>query len=158
MSGSVTVLTSEEVNRDIKEEIFRLWNSEYPANLSYPTEADFDEQLLQWRNKRHYLALDANEHFLGWLMTFDRDEERWFSIIVKPGNQLKGVGRFLLSALKKQESPVNGWILDSDQFHKANGQPYPSPRKFYEKNGLQVLDDVRFEKKGLLFTKIRWEK
>jgi hypothetical protein len=42
--------------------------------------------------------------------------------------------------------------------NKANGEIYHSPLKFYQKNGFQILNQIRYESNLLSAVKIQWNK
>jgi GNAT superfamily N-acetyltransferase len=141
-----------------KETIRRLWNAEYPENLRYASAAEFDEFLNKQTKRRHFLLFDENGNLKGWLMTFTRDSERWFSVIIDTGEQKKGYGTALLNEVKRHEGDINGWVVGHDDYLKANGEKYRSPLEFYRKNGFAVLDDIKLEKKDFDAVKINWKK
>jgi GNAT superfamily N-acetyltransferase len=146
-------LTAEQ-----KEIITRLWNAEYPNQLEYDGVADFEEFLGKIAEHRHFLLFDENENIGGWLVSFTRENERWFSIIVDGSRQKKGFGTAILNEVKKLESDLNGWVVAHDEYFKTSGEKYLSPIGFYKKNGFRVLSDVRLEKEDFFAVKIKWTK
>lgn len=146
-------LTAEQ-----KETITRLWNAEYPENINYAGAAEFEEFLNKQTNRQHFLLFDENENLKGWLMTFTRDGERWFSVIIDGTDQKKGYGTTLLNEVKRFESEIHGWVVAHDDYLKSNGEKYRSPIGFYRKNGFAVLDDVKLEKQDFTLVKIKWTK
>ena len=141
-----------------KEIITRLWNAEYPENLKYGGVEDFEEFLNKQTDRRHFLLYDENGQIKGWLMTFTRDSERWFSVIIDTSAQKKGYGTALLNEIKSRETEINGWVVAGDDYLKTNGEKYRSPLEFYRKNGFSVLSDVKLEKQDLVAVKINWKK
>lgn len=149
--------TAEILTNTQKEIVVRLWNAEYPVNLSFPEIADFDNFLNGVTERLHYLLFDETEHLRGWLMTFTREGERWFSVIIDTGEQKKGYGTTLLNEIKKHESEINGWAVEIDDYLKSNGEKYLSPLGFYQKNGFMILREVRLEKPDYYCVKISWK-
>jgi len=92
------------------------------------------------------------------MFIFDRDEERWFSMLLSSDTQGKGFGSRLIQEAQKTESHLNGWVVDDDQHIKNDGSPYRSPVGFYLKNGFSVKKDVRFTSPQLSAVKIIWSK
>lgn len=145
-----------DLTADQKEIVTKMWNAEYPKQLSYSGVADFEKFLNGISDRRHFLLFDENESIKGWLVTFTRENERWFSVIVDGNEQRKGCGTTLLNELKRSESDVNGWIIAHDDYFKSSGEKYPSPSGFYSKNGFTILPDVRLEKEDFYAVKINW--
>ena len=88
------------------------------------------------------------------MMTFDRDQERWFSIIISPKEIGKGLGKQLFTHVLAKEPKLCGWVADHDNDVKKDGTPYLSPLKFYLKLGFEVLKNERMEKPGISCVKI----
>ena len=139
-----------------KEIIMRLWNAEYPKQLAFGGIDDLDDFLNRLTNHLHFLLLDENEKIKGWLVTFTRENERWFSIIIDTSEKNKGYGTTLLNEVKKLESNINGWVVDQNDYLKINGEKYLSPIEFYKKNGFSVLNDQRHEREDFSAVKINW--
>ena len=139
-----------------KEIIMRLWNAEYPKQLAFGGINDLDGFLNSLTNQLHFLLLDENEKIKGWLVSFTRESERWFSIIIDTGEKGKGYGTTLLNEVKNFESDINGWVVDHNDYLKINGEKYWSPIEFYKKNGFSVLNDQRHEREDFSAVKINW--
>jgi len=150
--GPQAALSTEEY-----QQIFHLWNSEYPIGISYPDLAAFLEFLSPLGDKKHYLIKES-EKISAWLLSFDRNGGRWFSIIVGPKHQKKGMGNHLLQYVMQREQNLQGWVVDHERDIKTDGSPYPSPLDFYLKLGFRVVPDVRFEKQGISCVKIHQSK
>lgn len=140
-----------------KEAIRSIWNGEYPVKLALTTMQDMDEYFLGLLNARHSLLMDGGK-VAAWAADFDRNDERWFAIIVDSRYQHKGVGGRLLDILKHNNGILNGWVADHDNDLKQNGDTYRSPLSFYIKHGFEVLHDIRLELDKLSAVKIRWTK
>jgi hypothetical protein len=148
-------LTLSEIRKVV---ITQLWNAEYPEQLNFSDEGKFEAFLNRVSDKTHYLLLSKNGEIKGWLMAFTRNDERWFSVIVDGKEKQKGYGTQLLDELKINETEINGWVVDSNDYIKNNGEKYHSPIGFYEKNGFSVLQDVRWNTENLSTVKINWKK
>jgi GNAT superfamily N-acetyltransferase len=137
-------------------QLMRLWNEEFPAQLGYISLEDFERYLNDLIEPMHWL-LEERGKVLAWALTFNREDERWFAIMVAQSNQRKGLGNRLVHALKEHEPVLNGWVIDHDRDMKANGMSYHSPLEFYLRMGFEVLPD-RMENEKISAVKIRWTK
>ena len=102
--------------------------------------AELRRYLDSLENVVHYLLMDLshNDIIKGWAFTFDRDNLRWFAIILSQTIQKKGIGRAILKHLVSEEKHLSAWVIDNDRYIKSNGQPYLSPLSFYLKLGCEV--------------------
>lgn len=137
-------------------QLMRLWNEEFPTQLGYGQLADFKRYLGELNEPKHWL-IEENERVLAWALTFQRDDERWFAIMVAQPHQGFGLGSRLLNILKENEPVLNGWVIDHDKDVKVDGSNYHSPREFYLRMGFEVLPD-RMENEKISAVKIRWTK
>lgn len=138
-----------------KEHIFDIWNRVYPTNVHYDSMMDFEAYLDKMGRPSHYLSLDDQGSIIGWLVAFDRDDERWFAMIIRDKAQGRGFGSSLLNEAKNDHKELVGWVVDHENYIKANGSAYPSPINFYLKFGFQILDE-RFPGKHLDAVKIKY--
>lgn len=137
-------------------QVLNLWNSQYPEKLSYHSLEAFKAYLQNLSNLKHFLLTNDDDLILGWALTFDRANERWFAIILADDIKGKGFGRKMLSQLKEQEPILNGWVIDHQNDLRKNGKPYLSPLKFYEKCDFEILTSERLELETISAVKIRW--
>ncbi len=151
------IVTTTELSKAQKETIVYLWNREYPVRIS-TTKEGFDEYLNASARQTHFLMLDDANEVIGWAYTFDREGDRWFSIIINGLYHGIGLGRMMLDQMKENESFLNGWVIDHDDEIKQNGEPYESPLAFYLKNGFEVHADIRFENEKMSAVKMVWIK
>lgn len=151
------ILTTTELSKAQKETILYLWNREYPLQLNITLEG-FEEYLGASDRHQHFLMLDDANEVIGWAYTFERDDDRWFSIIINSLYQGLGLGRMMIDQLKENEIRLNGWVIDHDRYVKKNGEAYESPLNFYLKNGFDVLTDFRFENEKMSAVKMVWER
>lgn len=141
-----------------KQQIFSLWNTEYPHILSYPNLDKMDVYLEGIINPTHYFLLNNLDETIGWAATFSRENEIWFAIIVDGIYHGKGFGKMLLDELKKEEKQLNGWVIDGNFQRKSNGELYISPLPFYVKNKFEVLSEIRLELDIFSAVKIFWSR
>jgi len=151
------IITTSELTKAQKETIIFLWNREYPQKINI-TKEGFDEYLDLTSGHQHFLMLDDANEIIGWAYTFDREGERWFSIIINSLYHGLGLGRMFLNHLKENETRLNGWVIDHPDEIKKNGEAYVSPLPFYIKNGFTVIPGIRFETEKMSAVKIVWEK
>ena len=149
------IITNCLDNSQIKV-VFELWNAEYPKNLTHQNLSDFENYLNTLASQHHLLLTDENGAIKGWYFDFDRNNEKWFAMILATEIHGKGFGTLLLNKAKKRESTLNGWVIDKTYYLKQNGNCYKSPILFYLKNGFQLLPEIRLELEHLSAVKIRW--
>ncbi|MGC4059132.1 MAG: hypothetical protein QM743_13600 [Chitinophagaceae bacterium] len=139
-----------------RDQLFLLWNREYPLSLRYEDTAALDCYLAQLSNVRHYLLLSEQGQLQAWAAVFDRNQERWFAIIVDRAQQGRGTGRALLQQLQRDEPVLNGWVSDREGEYKADGSLYRIPLPFYLRSGFTIVPGERLELPQLSALKIRW--
>lgn len=152
------IIRQTKLNDKQKAKISELWNNEYPEKLAYNSVADFDNYLNKLTEQNHYLLLDKNEEINGWAITFIRENEKWFAIILSEKLHGKGFGSKMLNELKNDENTLNGWVIDHNSDKKISGDFYQSPLKFYLKNGFKTLKETRLELEIMSAVKIKWIK
>ncbi len=150
-------IVNSELTQFQKKQVLDLWNKEYPIELAYKDIEAFDDFLLKMGKANHKLLLDG-ERIVGWLATFDRENERWFSIIVDSSQQGKGIGKKLVEMAMNEEYHLCGWVVDHEEYKRADGAPYISPITFYIKMGFEVLTEERYKGEKLDAVKIYWKK
>ena len=148
------ITATSELNGEQKIQIMKIWNREYPGFLVYSSIRDFDSYLKKLENATHFIAKSKNEIF-GWISLFDRDGEKWFVTLVSSHMQSRGVGAHLIKILKERSEVLNGWVIESNSYRKANGEHYKSPLTFYEKNGFKKTKD-RFSNNDFEAVKVQW--
>lgn len=145
-------LTAEQ-----KEVIYRLWNQEYPVNVSFKALSDFDDYLNNLTDTTHYLLKNDSGEIEGWAVLFTRDEDKWFAIILDGKVKGQGKGTLLLNNLKEKQRTLYGWVVEHNNYIKQSGQTYTSPLRFYLKNGFTLCSE-RLETQKLTAVKIAWER
>lgn len=150
------IIEQSEISDLQKARVVEMWNAEYPASIAYADVSGFDEYLNERGDKKHFLMIDEAEKIVGWAMIFDRENARWFAIIIDGKIQGRGFGVKLIDALKASENRLFGWVIDNDESLKTNGEKYKSPLGFYRKIGFRVHDRERIEKQNISGVKIEW--
>ncbi len=158
MTENFKIIRTNELNEQVKQQVFDLWNNEYPEKLSYNSLGEFDNYFQNLTKLNHFLLTIDTDLILGWALTFERDNEKWFAIILPEKIKGKGFGRKMLNELKKEEQILNGWVIDHNNDKKKNGLTYVSPLKFYEKCGFDIQTDNRLELDKISAVKIKWTK
>jgi len=136
------------------QQIQDLWNQEYPQSLMHR----FPILLDGVANFQHYILEDEHQKVLGWAVSFEKDGEIRFSIIVDELYQGKGWGKLLIQQLMTDLDEFYGWVIDHDGDLKANGVPYQSPLEFYRKLGFEILHHQRLDNEFLKAVKIQWKR
>ena len=152
------ILRRKSLTLGQKQEIFELWNNEYPRNLKYNNISELDEYLKNLKDQKHMLLMDENDKIKGWYCDFFRDQERWFLTILNSNIQGKKFGTQIINLAKETNQELNGWVINSDNYLKTNGQIYKSPTDFYKKQGFQILDDEHLKTEQISAIKIKWSK
>ncbi|MFN6074914.1 MAG: GNAT family N-acetyltransferase [Fluviicola sp.] len=145
-----------QLTPEIKEQIRAIWNNEYPLSIAHATLESFENYLSSLENPTHFLVLE-NDSIVAWGVTFDRENERWFALIIDRNFQGKGFGKELLQQMKLKESFLNGWVVIKNDSLRSDGTPYPLPLDFYLKNGFQKTEHI-FETEIFTTQKITWTK
>lgn len=104
----------------------------------------------------HHVLLNETDEVIGWALTFLRDHEIWFSILVSADNQNKGYGKMLMDSLKRNAKNLCGWVIDHNNDLKQDGTTYHTPIQFYLKNGFTVTNE-RIETDLISAVKIKFE-
>ena len=140
-----------------KLEILELWNNEYPEKLAYKSKDEFDQYLKNLAEQSHILLIDTDKKIKGWYVDFNRDNKKWFALILNSNIQGRGFGTKILGLAKQKENELYGWVIDHNRYKKKNGTFYNSPLNFYLKNGFEKITEDRFELDKITAVKIRWK-
>ncbi len=152
------ITTTHQISQVQKEQILQLWNNEYPEKLTYKNMAGFESYLEKFNEVKHFLLANNDEKIQGWAVTFKRENETWFAIILSENLHGKGWGTKVLNELKQNKKALNGWVIDHSDDKKSNGSFYKSPLELYLKNDFEVLSDTRLELEIMSAVKIKWKK
>ncbi|WP_445432525.1 GNAT family N-acetyltransferase [Chryseobacterium indoltheticum] len=152
------ITNTHQLNQEQKEQILQLWNNEYPEKLAYKSIDGFENYLEKLNEVNHFLLMNDDEKIQGWAITFEREGDTWFAIILSENLHGKGWGTKVLNELKQNKKALNGWVIDHSNDKKRNGSFYKSPLEFYLKNGFEVLSDTRLELEIMSAVKIKWKK
>lgn len=153
-----TIVSKSNLSTQEKQFVFQLWNEEYPAKICYQSVSEFDTYLDNLSEVTHYLLHDEFNVIQGWAITFTRENEKWFAIIINSKIQNKGFGTQLLQHLKSIEPQLSGWVIDHSNDSKLDGTTYLSPLHFYLKNGFTVCNKIRIESEKITAVRIVWKK
>ncbi|REC52969.1 N-acetyltransferase [Chryseobacterium piscium] len=152
------ITNTHQLNQEQKEQILQLWNNEYPEKLAYKSIDGFENYLEKLNEVNHFLLMNDDEKIQGWAITFEREGDTWFAIILSENLHGKGWGTKVLNELKRHKNELNGWVIDNSNGKKLNGNFYKSPLEFYLKNEFEVLSDIRLELEIMSAVKIKWKK
>jgi hypothetical protein len=119
---------------------------------------ELDEFFSQSVSPQHFMVLDDADEIVGWAFTFDRDGERWFSMVINTLYQRLCIGRMVLTFLKEKETRMNGWVINHPHDTRQNGEVYESPLPFYLKGDFVVQPDIRLENEKISAVQIEWRK
>lgn len=148
------IVSKSDVSFEEKEIIFQLWNNEYPEKISYNSIEDLETYLNNLADLNHYFIYDDFNEIKGWAITFTRESEKWFAIIINSKIKNKGFGTQLLNHLKSVENNLSGWVIDHNNDLKSDGTSYVSPLHFYLKNGFSICEGIRIETDKISVIKI----
>ncbi|MEO9013155.1 MAG: GNAT family N-acetyltransferase, partial [Ginsengibacter sp.] len=148
------IYKADQLSKIQKENILKIWNTEYPQFLTYNSTNDFENYLNKLENAEHYIAEDLKKS-VGWAVKFDRNNSKWFLIMVDSQSQGKSLGTKLMEQLKLEAIELNGWVVDAETYKKQDGKPYKSPIEFYIKNGFSITGE-RLEANILSAVKVKW--
>ncbi len=148
------IVSKSDVSIEEKEIIFQLWNEEYPERISYNSIEDLETYLNNLADVNHYLLYNDSNEIKGWAITFIRENEKWFAIIINSKIKNQGFGTQLLNHLKSIENKLSGWVIDHDNDLKSDGTTYISPLHFYLKNGFSICEGIRIETDKISAVKI----
>ncbi|WP_229734105.1 GNAT family N-acetyltransferase [Flavobacterium orientale] len=150
------IIKTSALGEQEKIQLFDLWNTEYPEQLSYQDQSELDTYLLKLGPTTHFLLQNDIGIIMGWAFSFVRDNQKWFAIILSEKVQRKGFGKKLLDLLKQSEALLYGWVIDHSKDKKRNGNPYLSPLSFYKKCDFVALEEERLELDTISAVKIKW--
>lgn len=152
--NSFQTIKLPELSSAQKRRVVELWNAEYPASLQFQTIADFDEYLARVDEKTHFLSVDPGGKIAAWLMSFARENAKWFAIIVDRDAQGLGLGKRLINEVCSCENEIYGWVIATDEYRRSDGETYRSPLNFYEKLGFSVVPGETLMTQGISGVKI----
>mgnify|MGYP003611570880 CR=1 FL=1 len=152
------IIETQVLSLEQKDSLMQLWNNEYPAKLNLKNIEDFELYLNGLSKTKHYLLLDDSDEIQGWTFTFLREDENWFAIILNSEIHGKGIGSLLMNEIKKNNTSLNGWVIDQENEIKHNATFYKSPLQFYIKNDFIICSEIRIENEKLSAVKINWKR
>jgi len=151
----MTIFKLQHLEAHHKQAIFHLWNGEYPTRLRFNEAVDLDRYLSTLQAPHHFFA-EQDHNIIGWAVSFARDEEQWFAIIISSEFHAQGIGKKLLEQVKQNHTALSGWVIDHNNDVRTTGEPYRSPLNFYLKQQFELCDGIRLETPQLSAVKIKW--
>lgn len=151
-----SIKVSAELSDSQKQNILNLWNNEYPEEIAYASIEEFNTYLDNLSDHSHYFISDGDIADIGWAMTFKRNNELNFAMIVHSEYQRMGVGTYLIDKIKEGQHKLVGWTIESGEYQKGSGGPYISPIKFYKKNHFEIHSNKYLENAPINAVKISW--
>jgi hypothetical protein len=150
-------IETKYLNIKHKQEIINLWNEEYPIQLNYKKLEDFENYLENLNNCTHYFIFDSKKNIKAWAFKFERENKKWFAIIIAKEFQGTGLGKSLLEKIKTNETELLGWAIDHSNDVKKNGEKYISPVDFYTKCDFSITNE-RLQLNLISAIQIKWRK
>ncbi len=148
------IVSKSDLLIEEKEIIYQIWNNEYPERISYNSIEELETYLNNLADVNHYFLYSDSNEIKGWAVTFIRENEKWFAIIINSKIKNQGFGTQLLNHLKSVESKLSGWVIDHNNDPKSDGTSYVSPLHFYLKNGFSICEGIRIETDKISAVKI----
>lgn len=150
------LVQAESLSETEIKEVFEIWNKVYPKQIAYKDLSGLESTLDTYKNPTHFMIKNA-EQMMGWCCVFDRQDARWFALIIDGEHQCLGLGTRLLNIAKDHETELFGWMTPRENYVKTDGSVYRSPQNFYIKHGF-VITEESFETEVLYTVKIAWKK
>ncbi len=159
MEPNKPILTTNTLTAIELQQVYEMWNMECPIQLKYNSIHEFTTKMQTMQSVQFYLLKNNSNSIIGWAYTFDRDANRWFSIMLNSNLQGKGLGKYIINEMQATETALNGWVIDHNNDVKNNGDTYTSPLNFYLKCGFSILYNYRLEiGNKISAVKITWKK
>lgn len=151
------VIKQDDISTSLMSEVREIWNLVYPVSIAHATISETQYFIESKLERNHYLVLQGQK-LIGWSFTFLRDNQTWFSLLVHPDYQRKGIGGQLINAMKQNNFELCGWVVDKSHDKLENGKPYAIPLDFYFKHDFNLRENSRFDTEKLNSVKIEWIK
>lgn len=135
--------------------IFLLWNKVYPVAFHFDHWQYLKNYFISYTDHHHILYMN-NKSIEGWWCDFIREDERWFTILVNNDLHKRGIGRSLVELGRKQHKSINGWVIETNELPKIEGDLYQSPMGFYLKMGFEKTKIHVETNSNIKTVKIRW--
>jgi hypothetical protein len=137
--------------------IYNIWNSVYPTQVVFVSKNDFKSYLDKANNQKHFIYRNDDTTIGGWLMTFTRNDDRYFVLLVSEKKKKNGIGTILIEEMKKSEDIIMGWVVELNTYIKSDGTLYHSPVDFYKRSGF-IITDEKCEENNFSIVKIMWQR
>jgi len=124
--------------------------------MAFPDLEALQAYLDRCTNPRHF-TVHENGLLQAWLCSFDRNDSRWFVMIIDTRFQGNGLGTALLTTAMSKEEALNGWVVEHDNYRLQDRSTYRSPLGFYLKLGFH-LQPNRFDDGELQAIQLLWRR
>ncbi len=138
-------------------ELFDLWHAEYPTVVHYADLASFEKYLTTLENLQHRFYKKDGQ-IIGWYLSFVREGNPWFGMIIDRNWQGKGLGSKFIRKVQEEQDEMHGWAVPVNHYMKSDGEPYKSPLDFYRKNGFTIYEEDMLLVKEFERVKIIWKR
>lgn len=151
------LIEKKNLDDNDKVQISRIWNNEYPISLNFSDSEGLENYLAKLSDPSHFILQDQKGQIVAWACKFERDNGRWFALILDESIHGKGKGTTMLNLIKENEKELNAWVIDKEDSFKINGEVYKSPLNFYLKNDFTICPEIRMENEKMSAVKIIWK-
>lgn len=117
---------------------------------------DFQIYLNGLSKSKHIILMDQSDQVLGWCVTFNRDNQRWFVLLLHSSLHGQRLGSSILDKAKQGENELNGWVVTHNKYYKRDGTRYISPAGFYQKNNFTLYHNIKLVYPDFTTTRIIW--
>ena len=149
------IIQQNSLTPNQQKQALLIWNAVYPIAFNY-TETAFDAYLNSISPIDHYV-IEINQKLAGWCFVFNRNEKRWFGIIVDSTHHGLRLGKKLITTIQSHEKELYGWVITDQNLPRPNGFTYPSPMPFYQKLGFKQIPEITDTFKGVNTIQIVWK-
>ena len=139
------------------DQLFDLWHTEYPTVVHYSDVASFEQYLTSLQDLRHRFYVVDNQ-IVGWYLSFTRDGDPWFGMIIDRNWQGRGLGSKFIQQSQAEQDEMHGWAVPNDHYLRSDGERYKSPLDFYRKNGFNIHKEDTLQQGGFERVKIIWKR
>ena len=154
----MNIIQKNILNQYDKAFVYACWNEVYPERFCFNEYIQFELYISQLQSQRHFMLLNDFQNPIGWLCTFEREEQTWFVMLIDNRYKNKQGVSQLLKAAKSVYEELIGWMIVDDEAICKNNIPYQSPVEFYKKNLFQSVPNTREVIRGIYLEKMRWHK
>ena len=95
------IIEKPSLDQSELEQLLLLWNAEYPSQICYRNLNELRGYLDKVDPEKH-LLVRLEDELCAWMILFQREQARWFAMIVSKNFQGRGLGKALLMHAKKK--------------------------------------------------------